>query len=972
MYPNNKVNKAVRLAIAFGAASAFAGSAVAQQAEQDDESSARVERIEVTGSRLKRTDFETGSPVTVIGRDSIDAGGFRNLGEILTTLNQADALGLTNVTNDTNGNDGSQTISLRGIGSSRTLVLVDGRRWLALGGGQVDISQIPVAAIDRVEILADGASAIYGSDAIGGVINIITRKDFEGLELDFSHGQNFEGDGESNTYGFTLGVSNAKSNIMMNFSRVTQKAIGAGDREISSVPVAGTNLGLSAFGEFGIFTVSNPNFNPDLPVSSTNSRTVNVALRPDREIDGLVPGDRTRDDFGDLVPFNFAPQNYLLTPSERNAVFVKGSHELNDNLRAFAQFTYNQRKSNTQIAAVPITNFFSGPQWQIPISADSVYNPFGEEIRGSGFRMSPAGPRDRYQDYDTFFGTIGFEGDNEFAGRSVYWDVAYSRGESSRHSRGENYVNLLNLRNGLGPSFVDASGNIRCGTAAAPIANCVPVNFFNGVTGMTPEMVNYITYTQQSKTETGVSNLVGNVSTELFELPAGFVSAAAGFEYRTDTFNTIVDAIVAAGLGSDNFTEPTKGEKEAEEYYLELAIPLLRDVVGAKSLELSIAGRSSKFTNSGFVGMNPVKESFSNDSIKVGFTYQPFDGLMIRGNYAETFRAPSVSDLFAGGSESFGAATDLCSNSAVVSNPWATLSPEEQARCLSLGVPAGGAPQQTSQVRQLLGGNPFLQPESGDTKTLGFVYTPDFVDGFDMSVDWWKITLEDVLSSVAANTIVRNCIREGDATACSFIERTNTGEIQTIRRSSFNLASIEIEGIDASFNYRLATDSYGTFGFNLNTTYTTSAKTTLGALSEAQSVVGQAEGAFGGPTWRLRSTAAVTWRMNDIDVNWSMRHTSSLTESCVIGEINAGVCNNVVLNDAGAPVAADSFNRIGSVVYHDLSAGYALPWNATVRVGTRNLFRKDPPFSLSAFANSFLQNYDIPGGTYFVTYRQSF
>jgi len=956
MYSNNKLSKAVRLAIAFGAASTFAGSAVAQQAEQE-ESSARVERIEVTGSRLKRTDFETGSPVTVIGRDSIDAGGFRNLGEILTTLNQADALGLTNVTNDTNGNDGSQTISLRGIGSSRTLVLVDGRRWLALGGGQVDITQIPVAAIDRVEILADGASAIYGSDAIGGVINIITRKDFEGLEVDFSHGQNFEGDGESNTYGFTLGVSNAKSNIMMNFSRVTQKAIGAGDREISSVPVAGTNLGLSAFGEYGIFSVPGRG---------------NIALRPDREIAGLAPGDRTPDDFGALVPFNFAPQNYLLTPSERNSFFVKGSHEINDNLRAFSQFTYNQRKSNTQIAAVPITNFFSGPQWEIPISADSVYNPFGVDIRGSGFRMSPAGPRDRYQDYDTFFGTMGLEGDNEFGSRTVYWDVAYSRGESSRHSRGENYVNLLNLRNGLGPSFIDAQGNIRCGTATAPVANCVPVNFFNGVTGMTSEMVDYITYTQQSKTETGVTNFVGNVSTELFELPAGFVSAAAGFEYRTDTFNTVVDAIVAAGFGSDNFSEPTKGEKEAEEYYLELAIPLLRDVVGAKSLELSIAGRSSKFTNSGLVGVNPIKESFSNDSIKVGFTYQPFDGLMIRGNYAETFRAPSVSDLFAGGSESFGTATDLCSNSTVVSNPWATLTPEQQARCVSLGAPAGGAPQQTAQVRQLLGGNPFLQPESGDTKTLGFVYTPDFIDGFDMSLDWWKISLEDVLSSVAANTIVRNCIINGDATACGFIERNNTGEIQTIRRSSFNLASVEIEGIDASFNYRFETNNYGNFGFNLNTTYTTSAKATLGALSEARSLVGEAEGAFGGPTWRLRSTAAVTWRLNDIDVNWSMRHTSSLTESCVIGEINAGVCSNVALNAAGAPVAVDSFNRIGSVVYHDLSVGYALPWNATVRVGSRNLFRKEPPFSLSAFANSFLQNYDIPGGTYFMTYRQSF
>lgn len=979
MYTNSKLAKSVRLALLCGAgATAFGGASVA--VAQDAEPAAdRTERIQVTGSRLQRTDLETSSPVTIVGRDEIDAGGFSNLGELLTTLNQADALGLTNLTSDTNGNDGTQTISLRGIGSSRTLVLVDGRRWLALGGGQVDISQIPMQTVDRIEVLADGASAIYGSDAIAGVINIITRNDFEGAEAEVRYSQSGESDGENLEFGVSLGARNDRSSIFFNINKVTQKAIGAGDRDISAVPLFGTTLYQSAFGEHGIFTVSNPAFDPVqaelLGDEYTVPARINVALDPSREDPSFNtnPGARTRDDFGGLVPFNFAPQNYLLTPYDRLSMFLKADHQITDSVRGFAQFTYNQRKSDTEIAAVPITNFFSGPQWNIPISEDNIFNPFGEEIQGSGFRMSPAGPRARTQDYDTYFGTVGFDGDFVVANRPVVWDIAYSRGESSRHNQGFNYVNLLNLRNGLGPSFIDENGDFQCGTADAPIAGCVPVNFFNGVTGMTDEMVDYLTYTQHDNVRTGTTNLSGNFATDLFELPAGYIAMAAGFEHRTNTFSRIPDSIVSAGFGSDNFVEPTTGEQDAEEYYVELAVPVLRDVTLAESFDLSLAVRRSEFTNSGLAGGTDVSESFDNTSYKVGFTWKPHMDLMVRGNWAETFRAPSVSDLFAGGSESFGAAVDLCSNSAVVSNPYGSLTAQEQARCDALTGFEGGVPQQTSQIRQLLGGNPGLQPESGETTTLGIVYNPSWFEGFDVSVDWWKIELEDVLSSVAANTIVSNCVRDADDASCAFIERfESTGEIQTIRRSSFNLASVEIEGIDVNANYRFETQDWGRFAFSARSTYTMSAKTTLGSLSEANSVVGQAIGAFSGPTWRIRSNFGATWLYNDWSVNWAIRHTSSLTESCVIGEINAGACNNVVTNSDGDVVVADSFNRIGTVFYHDLSASYALPWDATVRVGARNLFRKDPPLSLTAFANSFLQSYDIPGGQYFVSYRQSF
>ena len=390
MQKSSKVASSIRLAVACATSATVIGwgaTATAQEQSTEQVTPERVERIQVTGSRLQRTDLENSSPVTVIGRDDIDAGGYSNLGELLTTLNQADALGSTNNTNNTNGNDGTQTISLRGIGACRTLLLVDVRRWLALGGGQVDISQIPMQTVERIEVLSDGASAIYGSDAIAGVINIITRSNFEGMEVDARYSQTGENDGENKEVGISLGTRNDKSSIFININKVSQMTIGAGDRAISSVPVAGTSLALSATGEFGYFRIPG---------------TENwVSLLPEKEIEGLKPGDRTVDDFGPPVRYNYAPDNYLLTPYERLSMFLKADHQFNDSVRGFTQFTFNQRKSETAIAAVPLTNFSSGPQWEIPISKDNIFNPFGEDVEGSSFRMSPAGSRIRNQDYDT-------------------------------------------------------------------------------------------------------------------------------------------------------------------------------------------------------------------------------------------------------------------------------------------------------------------------------------------------------------------------------------------------------------------------------------------------------------------------------------------------------------------------------------------------------------------------------------------
>lgn len=953
-------------AAAVAASLGFPALAIAQDAQTDVNAEEEVERIQVTGSRINRTDMENASPVSVISRADIESTGFDNLGQVLNTMNQADALGLTQATNSTNGNDGTQTISLRGLGSSRTLILVDGRRWLALGGGQVDISQIPLAVVERIEVLADGASAVYGSDAIAGVINIITRDNFDGMEFNAGYSIYGEEDGESYNYGLSMGTSGKRSSVFFNINRVEQKKIMAGDREISKYPVAFVPDAYgSAFPPYGLFSTSDGL----------------VTLDPNNEIEGLDPNDRSPDDF---VPFsnerryNFAPDNYLFTPSSRLSAFTKAHYDITDDIRAIGQFTYNQRKSVTQIAAVPLTMGFSGPQWDIPISADSIYNPFGEQINASGFRSNPIGPRTTIQDYDTYFGTVGLEGSFEAADRYFNWDVTYSRGESSRPEIGENFVNLSNLRNALGPSFENADGEIVCGTPGDVVSGCVPLNLFNGVTGFTDEMADYVGYTQNNIANTGARILAANISGDLFELPAGMLSFAAGYEERTNAFSYQPDALVSSGNSSSNFTEPTSGEQTAEEMYLELAVPVLRDLAFAEALDFSLAWRGSDFTNNGLVGSDPVKAEFDNDSYKFGFTWNVTSDFMLRGNASSTFRAPSVSDLYSGGVESFPQATDPCTNATFAGNPYGDLTAEQQQRCMDQGVPAGGAPQATSQINSLGGGNPFLQPEEGDTRTLGFVYSPSFLEDFDMTLDYWNIELEDALSSRSVTSILQGCILDGDQTDCQFIQRNEaTGEVSRVRTASFNLATIEVTGYDASFNYRHDLGDFGQLMASLKTTYTDEAKATTGALSEAEDEVGNASGLFGGPTYKWRSNFALDWVYGDLTVNWTMRHTSDVTESCSglanlyeAGLSEVPLCTNPNATNADGEPAP--FNKIGSVVYHDVSADYELPWEASVRVGVRNLFDKQPPYAFNAFANSYLQTYDIPGGVFFMNYEQRF
>ncbi|MBS0213688.1 MAG: TonB-dependent receptor [Proteobacteria bacterium] len=546
----NLLSDAVRYGLAAGAVG-FAGLASASAFAQDttapaaDSAKAKeVGRVEVIGSRIKRAvDTEPTAPVTTMTRADIAQTGLTSTFDVLNHLTASDGTGLSTVTTATNGSDGSTNISLRNLGPQRTLILVDGKRWPTDIAGVVDVSSIPLAIIERVEVLKDGASTIYGSDAIAGVINIITRKKFEGAQLNWSYGQTTHGDGAQNSEDATIGANGEHTNAVISISRSQQKEIFAGNRAISNFQHYGCQALFQPGGDpTGILSgsgaahgagcgSSNPAFGrifisdvKNLTTTTTTAKGAKVmgptalgsfALNnsfndgkfqnadPNTAHQTSATGGLSPTDFHHFTAYdryNFAPVNYLQQPQTRNNFFGAGNFDINDNVTAYARVSYTQRQSAQQIAQVPgnLSNpdyvdangvhhggqSTFGPQWDFVPSTNSFFNPWKNDpnlvITDFHTRFVAVGPRHNSYDFNTLGSTAGLRGSFQVADRNFDWDV-YAQYNSEHDSLvGTNYINLFNLRNAVGPSFRDNGGILRCGTPGNVIANCVPYNIFGG------------------------------------------------------------------------------------------------------------------------------------------------------------------------------------------------------------------------------------------------------------------------------------------------------------------------------------------------------------------------------------------------------------------------------------------------------------------------------------------------------------
>ena len=935
--------RAVRNALLLASLAPMA--AVAQDAPSDP---LELDRVEVTGSRIKKAELEGQTPVQTITRADIERSGLGSIGDILQQLTASGSA--LNTRFNSSGNfgfppdgggvgAGAATVDLRHLGPKRVLVLVDGVRWVnessASGvGGVVDLNTIPVGIIDRIEVLEDGASSIYGSDAIAGVVNIITRRDYDGASVAVQYGEYSEGDGETGSVDLSFGTRGERHSFFFGASYHEQRQILSRDREQSSLPVPGTGLarGSSAIPS-GRFMFTDPDTGASFDITPrpgvanpTFDRTQTGCDRTD----GFIC-------YSDATPFNFAEYNLLLTPSTRKSVFGQVRFDLTDATTWYMRSLYNNRKSANQAAAEPFflgtlapTNFWAD---NAVFSANNPNNPFGFDLDPNdnmgliGYRPLEGGPRRFEQDVDTFYVGTGLEGSFAVGEGSMFWDVnlAHSTNRAVQTNYGSYNARRLSLA--LGDP-----------AACAAEPGCVPASLI-GPGALMPEVLAFIQPVIQDRSENRLTLFSANLSGDLFELPAGMAAFATGYEYRRYSGSYTPDGLTLRGEYNGVPSLPTSGEYDVNEFYGEFSIPLLAGLSLVDRLDLSLAGRYSDYSTSG-----------AETTAKAGLRWQVNDGFLLRGTWAEGFRAPTIGELFGAASGFDAVLNDPCSS---------PIAPGLEANCATLGVP-GGYTQPNPQISVLTGGNIDLAPELAESVSAGFVWSPAFGRGtgwserFDVQVTWYKHRVTGAIQALDAQTQLDLCVATLDPTYCGGISRNNTGAISQFSNFLTNLGRIDTRGWDFDVFWTLPTTSAGQFLVSSRTTLVDSYFAVGADGARQPQAVGREVNNSGIPKWS--SNLTLDWAHANLFGSWSVRHVSSLWEEC--GPIAAfEVCRD----------QAAGINRLGSVTYHDARFGVSTGWLGGSRfsVGVNNVFEKEPPICVSCTLNGYDASlYDIPGGRF--------
>jgi iron complex outermembrane receptor protein len=923
--------------------------AFAQDTGGDDAQKLQV--IEVTGSRIKKAEVEGQTPVLTITSKDIEATGLGSIGDVLQRLSVSGSS--LNTKFNSAGNfgfppdgggvgSGSTTISLRNLGAKRTLILVDGLRWVnesAASGvsAAVDLNTIPASIVDRIEILKDGASSLYGSDAIAGVINIITKKKQNGLGLHVYAGDYSVGDGKTYSGNVSLGGSTDKFDFFMDISRFKQNGISAGAWDQSSVPVPGTGLanGSSAtpYTRYLFDTPNGGDFGGLCAGGFCNITANGVA-----GAGGLQSFPDGFHHFGTPDRFNFAPFNLLLTPQERTGIFAQGTYRITDHVNFYMKDLYNTRDSTNQAAPEPI---FLGQQfcqaidlcYRVGVDATNPYNPFGFSLDGNspdyglGRRPIEGGPRIFKQSVDTKYYATGLNGDLNFGDHQFYWDVNYVNSTNDASQTVNGTYNIRHIMNALGP-------------VAECTAPCVPLNLFGGPGTITPAMLNYILFTENDRSKQELEMWTANMSGNIVQLPAGPLDFAAGYEHRKLNGSYTPDSIVTAGDSNGVPSGPTSGGYSVNEYYLELNVPLLADVAFAKHLDLSAATRYSDYSNFGGTTNN-----------KLGLRWQLFDDLTLRGTWAEGFRAPSIGELFSTFSRFDAVLNDPCSSNVT-------------ANCTTLGVPAGFT-QNNPQISIITGGSPNLKPETSKSSTLGAVYSPGWADNtgwsqkLDFELTYYRIKVENAIQAPAAQTQLNRCVETLDPLYCTGITRAANGSINGFNNTLRNLGRIDTHGYDLGINWLSPETGVGHFGVNWQITYTgeyLAVATDTGAAEP--SAVGREVSDSGIP--RIRSTLTANWALADWSASWTLRYLSSLKEDCA-GAAGFPICSQPDNLGSGR---TDGTHVLGATTFHDVRVSWKLPvrYDMSISGGINNMFAKDPPVCLSCSLNGYdASTYDLPG-----------
>ncbi len=939
---NNKVSKAVRLALAFGTASTAAFSVNSYAAEE--EAVEKVERIEVTGSRIKRTDIETASPVQVTTAEEIEVAGFTRVEDMMNSLPQLEA---SSTAFQSNGASGTATLNLRGMGSQRTLVLINGRRMQAGGiySQSADINQIPAALIKRVDVMTGGGSSTYGADAVAGVVNFVMDDQFEGFEVnigstayqhdndneyiqglmddrDFEYPSGSSGfDGSSFDFSATLGGSfdSGKGHAVGYFTYNKQNELRQGARDYSSCALnaAGTACG-------GSGNAVNPNF---YIAGVTDSGAFDW---DDYDYWTLGTDSSFIPSSGNV--YNYAPVNHFMRPDERHTLGLFANYEINDNFQPFIEAMFMRDRTSAQIAESGTffdTNYVI--DYDSPLLTDAqrqnLTDRFGltsgdQFATYIGKRNVEGGPRVNQLEHNSFRLVLGSKGE---ISDTWSYEAFVQYGSTSSSSAYENDF--------FGPRIITAlSAN---GEDCASTDGCIPYEVFT-YQGVSTESAAALTGTAILNGVTEQFIVSGFVTGEFdFGLPSSDypIAAVFGAEYREETFGRTADEVYAQGLllGQGGPTKSLNGEYDVTEYFGELSLPIVEGLPGVESLLIDLGYRWSDYSTSG-----------SEPTYKVAMNWDVTENWKIRSSYNRAVRAANNGELFAQQSQGLWAGSDPC----------ATATPSlSQAECANTGVSAsqygnvGKSP--ADQYNGFFGGNPELSPEIADTITLGVVGNP--FEDFNFSIDYWDIDLEDAIGNIDPELIVEQCGKTGDALFCDNVQRTPgsgslwIGSGQVIATNT-NLGNIHYEGIDLSANYDIEVGG-GTLSTSLIGTYMmTKEFEDIPGVSEVYDCVDTLDnGCFPQPEWRhVLSASYDTGSWWKATAKW--RYFSA---------VNDYTGSDTLVQDG-----------IGSQSYLDLKGSFTINDYTRVLVGVNNVLDKEPPLvggTLSTNGNAVAGYYDTLG-----------
>ncbi|HEX7326377.1 MAG TPA: TonB-dependent receptor [Rhodanobacteraceae bacterium] len=919
--------------------------------------------VVVTGSHISGAQLATDTPVIKISSQAIQATGKQTIGDVIARLPQI-AGGLQTTTENPNDGAGDTRVGLRGLGPSRTLILVNGERVL-----NSDLNTIPTIAVQSIEVLPAGASAIYGSEAIGGVINIILKSHFNGAEFTGNMGISDHGDAQRHGYGFIFGHATNKGSLLAGVSYQKQDPLFANSRRFSrnSVTEEGTKNGMPIFGFAGTVFAARDNITvpQDLAARFGCTSSGNLSLNSSVFAAGTSP--TTPADYHCYTPQDGLSNTLdmlLMTPQERTNAFLSGSYKISDHVSFYA--TYYHDKTAADLSVPPAV---FGTQVVPPgpfISKDNVFNPFGVDFtasNGNQYLSSLVSLGARVNSFNNTTDQLntGFRGAFAMLQHQWRWNVGLDYGHQSTVESFNNYPNVPALTAGLGPSMF-INGVATCVSkpedATSAIAGCTPWDPFNLNAPSTIAALKK--NTSPALTDNWSLERVWHASINggVLSLPAGTLRLALGLQYRKEyTNNSIGSALLidpttlTCALGSF-CSGHMQGGFDVKTAYTEVFVPVLKDLPGAHRLALDLADRYSKYSDFG-----------STNNWKIGVDWRPISDLLVRGTVTKVFRAPTISDLFASPTSSAPTINSDPCDGITVANP------------ACVGVPLTGkfvnAEQGVSNDIEGVGegaktaGFP-IGPERGKSFDFGVVYSPRQVKGLTASVDFWRIYLDNVITPfISGQTVLDECFN-GATQYCPLIHRIQSGaaagEISHMILPTGNLGRLDVKGTDLSVNYALPRLSFGQFDVALAMTYMDQYKIQTAPGTAANAVINGAgllgtlgtglDSACPGGTLqcflpRVRGTLNVSWRKGVWGAEWRMRYSSKF--------------NTADVPQGGTPL----FNKYGAYVYNDVSGSVDIrPINTTVSVGIDNVFDKQPPIlgiNRAVDVNTDPEDFDVIG-----------